>query len=282
MIDAREDVMLANFLKRLRTDSSRAARRLGLAREHVASAERHARVRASWAPHLAASRSAILEAADRCARRERALVIGAGDCLDVPVAELAERFAQVTLADIVVSAEAKACAKKFPGRVHTAAWDATGALARLAEVRDVISAHDAPKLFADADPGPPPGGEPDFVVSANCISQLGLVPGHSLVAAERDKSLPDRCAKVAARRHLDWLAERRGAFRVLLVDAARLDVAPDGRVLKTDTLYTRYGLRAPDRTWRWDLAPIPEWSPDFHRIHDVGAWFDAPSGDGIS
>lgn len=269
--------MFANFLKRLRTDSSRAARRLGLVREHFAIAERHARVRAAWAPHLAASRRAILEGVERCPRRDRALVIGAGDCLDVPVAELAEHFAHVTLVDIVVSAEAKAWAKKLPGRVHTAAWDATGALARLAEVRDVISATDAPKLFADADPGPPPGGEPDFVVSANCLSQLGLVPGHSLPAAQRDKGLPDRCAKVAARRHLDWLAERRGAFRVLLVDATRLDIAPDGRVLKTETLSTRYGLRAPDRTWRWDLAPIPEWSPDFHRVHEVGAWFDAPA-----
>jgi len=271
--------MLAELWKRFRTESSRAARRLGLAREHFAIADRHARVRADWAPHLRASREAILVAAARCSRRERALVIGAGDCLDVPVAELAERFAQVTLADVIVSATAKDWAKRLPGRVRTAQWDATGALARLAEVRDVISAHDAPKLFAEADPGPPPGGEPDFLVSANCLSQLGLVPAHSLPATEKDQALPDRCAKVAARRHLDWLAERRGAVRVLLVDAARLDLAPEGKLLKTETLYTRYGLRAPDRTWRWNLAPIPEWSPDFHRVHEVGAWIDAPARD---
>jgi hypothetical protein len=271
--------MFDSLWKRLRTDSPRWAQRLGLAREHFAIATRHARVRAAWAPHLRASREAILAAAERCARRERALVIGAGDCLDVPVVELAERFAQVTLADVVVSAAAKDFAKRFPGRVRCEQWDATGALARLAEVRDVVSAHDAPKLFAEADPGPPPGGEPDFVVSANCLSQLGLVPAHSLPVAERDKALPDRCAKVAARRHLDWLAERRGAVRVLLVDAARLDLAPDGvTVLKTETLYTRFGLRPPDRTWRWNLAPIPEWSPDFHRVHDVGVWVEGPTG----
>lgn len=268
--------MFAELWKRFRTDAPRPARQLGLAREHFAIADRHARVRADWAPHLAESRRAILAAVARCPRRERALVIGAGDCLDVPVAELAAQFAHVTLADVVVSATAKDFAKRFPDCVRAVQWDATGALARLAEVREVISAHDAPKLFADADPGPPPGGEPDFVVSANCLSQLGLVPGHSLVAAERDKSVPERCAKVAARRHLDWLAERRGAVRVLLVDAARLDLAPDGRVLKTETLYPRFGLRAPDRTWRWNLAPIPEWSPDFHRVHDVGVWVDEP------
>lgn len=269
--------MFAELWKRFRTESPRAARRLGLAREHFAIADRHARVRADWAPHLRASREAILTAAARAPRRERALVIGAGDCLDVPVAELAALFAQVTLADVIVSATAKDFARRFAGRVTTAQWDATGALTRLEEVRDVISAHDAPKLFADSDPGPPPGGEPDFLVSANCLSQLGLVPAHSLPAAEKDKGLPDRCAKVAARRHLDWLAERRSAVRVLLVDAARLDLAPDGKLLKTETLYTRYGLRAPDRTWRWNLAPIPEWSPDFHRVHDVGVWIDEPT-----
>jgi hypothetical protein len=268
--------VLPSLWKRLRTDSSRAARRLGLTREHFAIAERHGRVPAAWAPHLAASRAAILDGADRCGRRERALVIGAGDCLDVPVAELAERFARVTLADVVVGAAAKDWAKRLPGRVAAVAWDATGALARLVEVRDVVSAHDAPKLFADADPGPPPGGEPDLVVSANCLTQLGLVPGHSLVAAERDQALPDRCARAAARRHLDWLAARRGAFRVVLSDAARLDLSPDGKVLKTETLHTRFGLRAPDRTWRWNLAPIPEWAPDYHRVHDVGVWFDPP------
>jgi hypothetical protein len=269
--------MFAALLRRLRTDSPRWARRLGLTREHFAIANRHARVRAEWAPHLRASREAILSAVERCPRRERALVIGAGDCLDVPVAELAERFAHVTLADVVVSAAAKDFAKRSAGRVRCAQWDATGALARLAEVRDVISAHDAPKLFAEADPGVPPGGEPDFVVSANCLSQLGLVPAHSLPVAENDQALPDRCAKVAARRHLDWLTERRAAVRVLLVDAARLNLAPDGvTVLRTETLYTRYGLRAPDRTWRWNLAPIPEWSPDFHRVHDVGVWIDGP------
>ena len=65
-------------------------------------------------------------------------------------------------------------------------------------------------------------------------------------------------------------------MRVLLADAARLDIAADGRVLKRDNLAARFGLRTPDRTWRWDLAPIPGWSPDFHRVHNAGAWIDGP------
>src|SRR6187551_787726 len=263
--------MFSGILRRLATSCPPAGRELGLLREHEDIARRHARVRAAWAPHLAESRRVVLETAQRCSQRRRALVIGAGDCLDVPVAELADLFAEVVLADIVTSAEVRRWARKLRGRVRGVNWDASGALATLAAVRETVTAREAPEIFARADPGQPPGGEPDFIVSANCISQLGLVPGHSLPATEKDQGLPERCAKAAAKRHLAWLEQQPGV-RLLLADAARYDIGPDGRQLKKETLHERFGLPKPSHTWRWDLAPIPEWSRDFHRVHDVGAW----------
>ncbi|HVZ66297.1 MAG TPA: hypothetical protein VG936_17155 [Lacunisphaera sp.] len=260
------------FFRRLAPDCPPEARALGLLREHGDIAKRHAKVRGAWASHLAASKTAILEAADRVVARHSALVIGAGDCLDVPVAELTERFDRVVLADIVVGAGARAWARKSAGGVECVSWDASGALAAAASRRDTLTAAEAPKVFAQADPGPPPGGEPDFIVSANCISQLGLVPGHSLPAAQQDTGLPERCGRAAAKRHVQWLEARSGA-RLLLGDVARLNIAPDGRELKRENLASRYGLPKPDKLWRWDLAPIPEWSPEFHRVHEVGAWF---------
>lgn len=263
--------MLSRLFRRFQTSCPPAGRELGLLKEHEDIAKRHDRVRAAWASHLAESRRVVLEVAQRCAQRRRALVIGAGDCPDVPVAGLADIFEEVVLADIVTSAEVRRWEREFPGKVRGANWDASGALAALAAVRETVTAHEAPEIFARADPGSPPGGEADFVVSANCISQLGLVPGHSLPAYEKDRGLPDRCAKAAARRHLAWLEQRPGV-RLLLADAARLDIGPDGRQLKKETLHERFGLPKPDRVWRWNLAPIPEWSPEFHRVHEVGAW----------
>src|SRR5690606_37579382 len=134
-----------------------AGRELGLLREHEDIAKRHARVRAAWAPHLEESRKVVVETAGRCAQRKRALVIGAGDCLDVPVAELAEIFAEVVLADIVTSAEVRRWEKKLCGRVRGVNWDASGALIALAAVRETVTAHEAPEIFAKADPGSPPG-----------------------------------------------------------------------------------------------------------------------------
>ena len=106
--------------------------------EHAAIAARHRRMQRHWAPHLARSREIVLAAGARCARTGRALVIGAGDCLDVPVSALAERFTEVVLADIVVRPEARALARRHRGRVRCVSWDATGALEKLAAVRATV------------------------------------------------------------------------------------------------------------------------------------------------
>ena len=63
--------MFARFFRRLATTCPPAARELGLLREHEDIAKRHAKVRAAWAPHLAESRSVVLETAERCPRRQR-------------------------------------------------------------------------------------------------------------------------------------------------------------------------------------------------------------------
>jgi hypothetical protein len=268
--------MLRELIDTLRTDCAPGARQLGLAYEAAAIAARHRRVGASWAPHLAASREVILRGAERCPNRSRVLVIGAGACLDVPVAELAERFAEVILADVAVTAAARTWSRRFAGRVHAVAWDATGALAALANQKRTVTAAEAERWWANSDPGEPPGGEVDLVVSANCLSQLGAVPADRLAVAESDENVAVRCMQVAARRHLAWLAARRGV-RVLVSDVARLDVAPDGRELVCRTIFAGLDLRPPDQVWRWNLAPIPEWSREWHRVHEVAAWIDGPA-----
>jgi hypothetical protein len=268
--------MLRELIDAVRTDCAPGARALGLAYEAAAIGARYRRVGASWAPHLAASREAILRGAIRCRKHGRVLIIGAGACLDVPVAELVQRFSEVILADVAVSSATRGWQHHLPGRVRALAWDATGALATLANQRRTASSAEVEALLSDSDPGLPPCGEADLVVSANCLSQLGLIPAERLKAAETDDELPARCALAAARRHLAWLAAQRGV-RVLLSDVARLDVAPDGRELARRTIFKGLELRPPDQQWRWDLAPIPEWSRAWHRVHEVGTWIDGPA-----
>ena len=249
------------------------ARLLGLTYEHVAITQRHRRVAAAWAPHLEASKAAILAGAQRCRQRRRVLVIGAGDCRDVPVAELAALFDTVVLTDVVLGPELRRLAKRSGGKVQAQIWDATGVLPALAAGWRSLTAAEVEALFVKGDAGPPPGGEADLVVSANCLSQLGLVPVERLRGAAADDGLPARCAAAAARRHIRWLAARPGV-RVLLADRARLDIDAQERELHREPMPGMERVRPPDQSWRWMLAPIPEWSADFHRVHEVGAWID--------
>lgn len=265
--------MLREMLTSLRTDAVDAARRLGLSHEHAAIAARFSRVGAHWEPHLSACRETILEGANRCSSFRRAFVVGAGDCRDVPVRELVEKFETTVLADVVCGPAARALARRFSGRVVCLPWDATGALNELATRRATISPDEAVDLFETSSATPPAGGEPDLVVSANCLSQLGLIPTHTLSIAKESESLVPRAATAAAQSHLRWLRQR-PAVRVLIGDTARLDVSPDGRILRRENLMDCLDLRPPDRTWRWHLAPIPEVSREFHRVHEIGAWID--------
>jgi hypothetical protein len=111
--------MLRELFDILRVKCAPGARALGLAHEAVAIAARHRRAGASWRPHLEASRAAILRGAARCKKHRRVLVIGAGACLDVPVAELAEIFSEVFLADVVVGPTARRWQRRLPDRVRS-------------------------------------------------------------------------------------------------------------------------------------------------------------------
>jgi hypothetical protein len=266
--------LLLEILRSLRVDALPAARRLGLVHEHAAILGRFSRCGTAWQPHLRRCHETILEAAARCSRRGRALVIGAGDALDVPVKDLVLQFDQVVLADVVISPVLRKLRRRFPDQVVCALWDATGALDRIAAQRKTLSAEGLLEIFRTAVPPPPPGGAPDFVVSANCLSQLGLVPSSSLLEAESAPRLIPDCAAAAAQTHLRWLGEL-DAVRVLLADCARIETDRHGAELSRENVLQELPLRAPDRTWRWEIAPIPEWHPQRHRIHEVGGWFDS-------
>lgn len=272
-VEAQTWLMLREMIDSLRFKCVPGGRELGLAYESSAIVARYRRVGAAWTPHLEASKAVILQAAARCAARGRALVIGAGACLDVPVQALAETFTEVILADAVVSPEARKWARRFPGRVSAVAWDATGFLDKLARHRNTKDAKTILSVLENAEPDGPPGGEADLVVSANCLSQLGLIPADELAVEGSLDDFSLRCAEVAAKKHISWLAARPGV-RVLLSDLVRLDVTPDGREIARHAVFERLTLRAPDKTWRWSIAPIPEWSRDRHRVHEVGAWID--------
>jgi len=258
--------MLRELFEWLTCPGTGPGRTLGLDREAVAIAARYRRQRAAWAPHLAASRQAILDAAAACPGRGTALVLGSGACLDVPVAELAARFATVVLADAHQPRPARRLAKRHPN-VRLVTADLTGLAETARRVRRRGGTLPEPLPTPDVRLGT----RPDLTVSVNLASQLPLAVLR-LLGSRLEEAAQDRLAREIIEAHFAALARLPG--RVCVVCDARWERVEKGRITAvTDALY---GARppAPERTWTWNIAPRPEESPSSDRRNQVWAWLD--------
>ncbi|MFP5223212.1 MAG: hypothetical protein ACLGSA_13055 [Acidobacteriota bacterium] len=255
--------MLAELVEYLLTPCPQPARSLGYLTEAVAIRARHRRCRAAWKGHLENSRASILEAAQACAGRKHALILGSGALLDVPVEQLARMFDRVTLADVVHPLSARWRVRRLD-TVRLETLDVTGTLESLALADDIPA--DGPRALRDLIRRE----APDLLVSANILSQLPLLPLRRLEAAGRH-----------ARRDLDAFASR------LMEDHLRLlEESPGTACLITDiswhgTSGIEYPLRGmelppPVRSWTWNVAPRPELSRDRDVFHEVGYFLPGP------
>lgn len=260
--------MLREALEYLTTPCPPLARRHGYLAEMVALGARYRRQRAAWAPHVARCHDFIADAIRDRPKGGRALVVGSGRLIEVPLPVLAERFDEVVLVDMLHIWSVRRAARRC-GHVRVATADITGTLAAL----DGMSAD---KLPLPA-PAPPdlPGERFAFAVSCNLLSQLPLLP--LAVIEHKIPGTPDAArtdfAQSLLRSHLAWLA--RAAHRPALFSDTESLWLSDGRVVGRDDSLWGLRLPAPDRRWTWNIAPAPEEDARLDLHHVVGAWLDA-------
>lgn len=267
--------MLLELLRHLLTPCPAAWRKMGYLREQIAIEARHGRNRYAWEPHMQASRDAILEAVGRCGDHREVLVVGAGLLNDVPLDQLARTFDRVLLADLVHQPAVRRRAASSGGKVHCVEFDVTGSLQKIHAASSSTSEQELLHWVETSSPVVPAfsNGRPDLVVSAGVASQLMLLPLAWLRKSKpRGEVFGEALQMAAFRRHLRWLEETARA-RLLLTDYQRHEVAPSGREIASSDTVDVSQLRAPDRAWRWRLAPIPELSRDYHVELTMGAWF---------
>ncbi|MGF7176258.1 hypothetical protein [Azospirillum doebereinerae] len=264
--------MLREAFEYLTTPCDPLARRLGYLGETVALGARYRRQSRAWAPHVAACRRFVTQAMERALQGEktggRAMVAGSGLLIELPLEELATRFDELVLVDILHARSVRRRVARLPN-VRLVAMDVTGALVPLAAALDAGRA-----LPTDFTPPPAPGGRFAFAVSCNLFSQLPLMP---LEAVERRvPALPDAdrlaFAQRLARDHLEWLAGAADSA-ALFTDTENLWLR-GGAVLEREDSAWGLALPAPDVSWLWDIAPAPEQHRRNDLRHSVGAWFD--------
>lgn len=271
--------MLREAWEYLTTPAGAEARAFGYLAEAVALGARHRRQRAAWAPHVAACRRFIVEAAERAPATGTkaggaALVAGSGRLIEVPLAELAARFESVVLADLVHPPAARRAARRF-ANVRLAEVDLTGALKPLdAALRGggPLPCPAPPDLGPDL--APEGGGRFAFAVSCNLLSQLPLLPLEAIGRRAPAVGAAERAAFAAAlaAAHLAWL-KRAGTVAALVTDVESLWLK-DGTVLEREGSLWGAALPAPDVTWDWNIAPRPEEDRWLDLRHAVGGWYD--------
>ncbi len=252
--------MLAEALEFALTPCPDWARRLGLLHQAVMLRARRRRLRTVWAPHLEACRRFIAGAAARAPAGGRAVVLGSGLLMELPLEVLAARFSEVVLVDAVHGWPERLRARRWPGlRLETA--DLTGVLEGLSD-------------SGLPEPAPPLAGRRfDFAVSANLLSQLPLFPLWRLEDGYSPEAL-EAFARSLIERHLEGL-RRLAPVSCLISDFERHFL--DGeRLLEADDLLHGLlhgvSLPPPDAEWLWEIAPRPEEAPDYDVRHRVGGW----------
>ena len=249
--------MLAEYFHHLLSPAPTWLKDMGYVRELIAIEARHRRCRQAWAPHLERCRRLIASAALACPGSDRAVILGSGPLLDVPLDILTERFREGWLVDIVHPSAVRKLAERL-GNVRVVERDLSGVS---------LALHGMDRMGTGPLPEPAPDAagliEADFVASVNLLSQLPLTPLDFI-----ENRLPRINAdqrQVFARsiidHHLALLQGFPGRVSVI-TEVMRLVQDGDETLEKVDPLY---GAMFPYQgdNWTWAMAPLPEISRQF-------------------
>lgn len=256
--------MLAEILMWCLTPATLDARRTGHLTAAVSLWSRARRCRRAWADHEAQCHAIVERAVASCDRRRTCLVLGSGLVRDVPLDRLAAAFEAVVLVDVVHLWPARLKARRHRN-VRLVDLDITG-------TTDLLLG----RATGLADPLARWAGDPslDLVISANCLSQLSLLPVERLETSGH--ALRRRFADLGRRiveGHLSALS-RFSARVVLLTDTEARDVDAEGRVIERRDLLCGVRLPRADEDWDWVLAPLGEWAEDHAIVHRAHGFVD--------
>ncbi len=93
--------MLLDLFTYITTPCSSFIRRMGYLNEAIEMRGRSRYNTAAWQPHLDNTCRFILSSAEKCRNRNKAVILGSGLLLDVPLAELHRCSTEVILLDVV-------------------------------------------------------------------------------------------------------------------------------------------------------------------------------------
>jgi hypothetical protein len=250
--------MIRELIRSWRTPASRTARRLGYLYESIAMEERFRRRRKSWLSHIDHCHKAILDEVARGGCRSL-LILGSGPLNEIPMARLVETLDRVVLADIVHPLKVRRDWGRHP-KVRLEEVDLTG-------VGEALLNYRGGELPS---PRPPPLPDADFVLSANCLSQLPLKPRQHAESKTSAEAL-DRFCEEISKAHIEQIAGLGKPH--LIISDFETDLLDENGVLleRSRPFFEQDRLRLLD-SWPWAVAPKGELERRHSLLMKVGAF----------
>jgi len=249
--------MLAEWLTRLTAPCQQPYRRMGYLTELIAIRFRHRRCHVAWDPHLKNCRELIRSVIPSCTERQKVIVLGSGNVLDIPLTDLARQFEEVTLIDICHLPATRRLTRRFKN-IRLLESDISG----VADALDRWLA--GPRQSALPDPAIDQTllNGASYVISANLLAQLPLVPLSFLARQATD--IDDGTLSAFARKVIDFhlsLLRSLNCPVTLITETLRLTKNRQQTVGKDDPLFGS-PLSYAGEEWWWDVAPAPETGKD--------------------
>jgi hypothetical protein len=260
--------MLTELFTYLTMPCPRYVRHMDYLYEAIAMRGRFRRNRAAWQPHLDRSKQFIRSAAERCSNRTKAVILGAGLLLDVPLDELSTLFQEVVLADIILLPEVRRHVKRYRN-VRLLQLDVTNMAGKLHE-NILQGRHELPEA---AFPVPALDENTGLVVSLNILSQLWVMPRAYAMKKLRyldEEQLDEWCGRIV-RSHYDFLNALHCDVS-LIADHEFIKRDRSGNIVSRDSTVYDLSLLAPDESWIWNIAPSGEERRYLSKELVVGAW----------
>lgn len=258
--------MLSDLFASFRTPISPHLRAMGYLDEALDMRGRARLNSAAWQPHLDSTRSFVLSSAERCRRKETAVILGSGLLLDVPLAELSAMFRKIVLRDVVCLPEIRRRINRY-ANVRFIEHDVTGIAKQLYRNSRSGTPH-LPEI-------PPAAGSvgADLLVSLNILSQLWVVPrvfiGRHMSDIPADQT-DEWCGKLV-KSHSSWLRSL-PCDVCLVADVEQVKRDSTGSIISRSSTVCDHKLPHPDAAWTWNIAPICGKNPHSSKELTVGAW----------
>jgi hypothetical protein len=220
--------------------------------------------KSAWDRHLEQTRAFIRAATAACSQRRKALILGSGLLLDVPLEELCRSFREVILVDLLHPFSTRRRIRRF-ANARPVDLDITRVIEptyRVARAAGSELPRAQPDYLLD-DP------EVDLVASVNLLSQLPCLPAKYLRGlGVHTPAAIDSFARDIIRAHLAYLQKFR-AIIALIADVEAITLSAEGAVVKkVSTIYDET-LPWPGDEWIWRLIPLrrsPPWQSEWLRV----------------